>query len=56
MKTQQVEVKVHATRVGFGAEILRGGKRIALSPPFCKTEAAARVWADQFLGSKWAPK
>ena len=47
-KAQQVDVVIHAVRGWFGAELLRGGKRIALSPPQ-RTEEADRVWAARFL-------
>lgn len=45
---QQVEVVIHDVRGWFGAELLQGGKRIALSPPQ-RTEAAAREWAAKFI-------
>ena len=47
-QAQHVDVVIHAVRGWFGAELLRGGKRIALSPPQ-RTEEAARVWAARFL-------
>lgn len=46
-------VTVHALPGGwFGAEVMQGEKRIALSPPTHRSEASAREWARRFIKAR----